>query len=131
MPRTMHIVARFLSVGLVIALYQYVSFYVLWAVLDIKYLTASTVSFTTTVVFSFFMQRHITFREHTPTGGGMVRWSLALFFLNSGLGLGVNATIMYIGVDVLGLFPGIVQVISMGFLATYNFFIYRWLFSKF
>jgi len=131
MPYTTHIIARFLVVGLLVALYQYVSFHVFWVVVGIGYLTASTISFLTTVLFSFFMQRYITFREHAPTGGGKVRLPLALFFLNSSLGLGANAVIMYIGVDVLGLFPGIVQVISMGFLATYNFFIYRWLFSKF
>jgi putative flippase GtrA len=112
--------------GLLTALFQYYSFQILWKTLELTYLLASSISFCLTVLVSFVLQKHITFRRAYQTNRkGLEGRRFILFCLNSFVGLGINAVILYVGVGVLGGMPSVVQVVSMGVLASYNFFVYR------
>lgn len=115
----------FVGAGLVVALFQYLSFYVLFSIANIEYLVSSGLSFCMTIVVSFFVQKHITFYNTESCDHTHTVFILTLFSLNALFGLCLNMAIMYIGVDMLALSPYLVQVVSMAILASYNFFVYR------
>jgi putative flippase GtrA len=116
----------FLMTGTFVAVFQYVSFYLLLEQFGNSYLVSTSVSFCLTVLVSYLLQKCVTFRRPKTTGNYKRNIAFfALFALNSVFGLILNGGIMFIGVDVLGNSAYITQVISMGILAFYNFFVYR------
>ena len=129
-PDTRKTFSVFICVGICVAFFQYVSFYVLFQEFKNTYLVSSGISFCLTVIVSYFLQRYVTFvtvrkREHTLHNG----LRFLFFTLNSFFGLILNGLIMFIGVDVFQNSAYITQVFSMGGLAFYNFFMYRLLFT--
>lgn len=124
---SVNLLVRYGTIGLSVALFQIVNFYILLNVFEINYLVASAVSFCLTVVASFFMQRLFVFivngeRAIAP------QHAFAISAANSIFGLGVNCLIMYGGVEYLHNTPLLWQVISMTVLPSYNFFFYRYVF---
>jgi putative flippase GtrA len=125
----MHIFKRrffiFLCVGTCVALFQFTTFFLFHTLLDIGYLISSSTSFVLTVFVSFLMQKHITFQKDRLDEGSKKKiLSFSLFILNSLFALFLNGVCMYIGVEILGIHSYISQILTMGFLATYNFFVY-------
>lgn len=118
---------RFLSAGVSIALFQLITFITLFYGVDFEYLLASGVAFTLTVIVSFFMQKDVVFAVKGPRAIS-TRIAFLALCINSVLGLGVNCLIMYFGVEYLLKSEVFWQVVSMIFLAIYNFFIYQFLF---
>lgn len=112
--------------GLLVAVFQYVSFFIFFEVLSWKYLIASSVSFILTVCVSYMLQKYVTFKQdrNAQSLNGHLR-SMVLFFGNAICSLFVNGLIMYLGVDVLQFSAYSSQLGSMVILASYNFFIYR------
>jgi putative flippase GtrA len=120
------LITRFIGTGILVALVQYATFHVLYARVHLAYLPASTLSFCITVVVSFILQYVITFQKSfEDTSHGRIFTHFSLFFLNALFGLLLNGAVMYGGVQLLHVSPYVVQVVSMGFLACYNFFAYR------
>lgn len=114
-------------VGAFVALFQFFSFYIFFNLFGLYYLLASTVSFFLTVVVSFTLQKGVTFKNGFFVSGSLeketVRFSIFLF--NALFGLLINAGTMYVGVTLLSVNVYIAQVLSIAFLASYNFFVYR------
>ncbi len=120
------LITRFIGTGILVALVQYVTFHMLYARAELAYLPASTLSFCITVVVSFVLQYVITFQKSFgDTTHRRIFAHFGLFFLNALLGLLLNGAVMYGGVQLLHASPYVVQIVSMGLLACYNFFAYR------
>jgi putative flippase GtrA len=116
----------FICVGLFVATFQYVSFYVLFEQLKNSYLVSTSVSFCLTVLVSYLSQKYVTFRRsRTDEGHKKQVTFFILFALNSVWGLILNGGIMFVGVDILNQSAYLAQFVSMGILALYNFFVYR------
>jgi putative flippase GtrA len=118
-------IATYISVGFCVAIFQYVAFYIFFEMLALSSVFASSISFILTVLVSFFLQKHITFRLSNDERSMSTILSLTLYSVNALLGLFINIVIVYYGVEILQISPYLVQAISMLVLATYNFFIYR------
>jgi glycosyltransferase involved in cell wall biosynthesis/putative flippase GtrA len=117
--------ATFLIVGLFVALFQYLTFFVLFTFALQSALTASTISFILTVLVSYGMQKYITFRQESGVRKYGTLVGLMLLGMNALFGLFLNGVILIFGVQTFGFSPYAVQIFAMGVLATYNFFIYR------
>ena len=112
-------------VGLAVALFQYLSFFIFYTVFGLAAVLASTLSFVLTVLVSYVLQKTVTFKTSAGTQTRKTISSLALFYINAVFGLVINGAILYVGVHELNAYPYLVQAIAMAILATYNFFIYR------
>jgi putative flippase GtrA len=119
-------ILTFICVGVCVAIFQYVTFYVFFEKLDRSYIFSSSVSFVLTVFVSYVLQKYVTFyrRSHEQSHKKKLI-AFLLFFLNALFGLILNGLIMFAGVEVYALSAYITQMVSMVILATYNFFIYR------
>lgn len=116
----------FIGVGLFVAAFQYVTFYVLFEQFGYGYITSSSTSFTLTVLISYLLQKHVTFRtEKVRKSDKKKIVFFILFVLNSVWGLVLNGLIMSVGVEILNMSPYVAQCVSMVILAGYNFFVYR------
>jgi len=115
----------FLSVGLGVAFFQYLSFYVLLEILRLHYIEASSLAYLLTVFSSYFAHKYITFRDLSRDSKKKTLTSLVLYFANAGFCFLVNASILAFGVGIFLLSPYLVQGISIVFLAIYNFFVYQ------
>ncbi len=116
----------YVVMGGCVALFQYVSFFVLFEFFKVGHLTSSSVSFVLTVFVSYVLQKYVTFRSFQRFETLRKRIvSFGLFVFNALFGLFINGAVMYAGVDVFGASAYIIQILSMGILASYNFFVYR------
>ncbi len=114
----------FIFVGGFVAVFNYVSFYLSYAVIGFSYIFASIISFVLTVFVSYLSQKNITFRAVGVQKKKTVR-HIGLFYANALFGLFLNTCILFVSVNFLGLSPYVSQGISIIVLASYNFFIYR------
>ncbi|OHA17470.1 MAG: hypothetical protein A3H57_00030 [Candidatus Taylorbacteria bacterium RIFCSPLOWO2_02_FULL_43_11] len=107
--------------------------FVLTHVFRIWYLLSSIVAFLTAFGFSFYLQKHWTFRDHSNDG---IQKQMSVYMLVSLINLVVNTALMYLFVDVIGkmLVPNfynntlwylLSQFVSAGLIAIESFFVYR------
>jgi putative flippase GtrA len=118
-------VLTYVVVGLFVALFQYVSFTTIFLNAGVTSLTATSVSFVFTVIVSYVLQRHVTFKMDRNERRHSISESSVLFILNALLGLVINGAVFFMSVQILSLSPYTAQGLSMVILATYNFFLYR------
>jgi putative flippase GtrA len=83
--------ARYLGIGVIATLVDWVVFYLLIVYLGIFYLLALAASYFASTIFNFFMNRRYTFRNTYKR----VHVQLALFITVAVVGLGLNETIVY------------------------------------
>ena len=124
-----HLLGRYISIGIFVALFQMTIFLLLFSLLKLDYLFSSTIAFIFTIFLSFYLQRKVVF---VVDGDRALRTHTALVItcFNSVIGLGLNYLIMYVGVEYLYSSAKFWQFISMVVLALYNFFVYKFLFRS-
>ncbi len=91
--------------------------YTLTEFLGVFYLYSATISFILSALTSYSINRKWTFRSQ-----GKKRKQIPIFFFIAIIGLLLNNTIIYIGVEVFGLWYIWAKVIATGFVLVWNFF---------
>lgn len=117
-------VSRYLLSGGTASLVQLGILYLLTDVAGIWYLLSSTLASIASIAISFTLQKFWTF-QNTETAE--IKGQVGRFLLLYAFNLVANAFLMYSFVDILGLYHIVAQVFSMGIIATYGFFAYRYL----
>jgi putative flippase GtrA len=98
---------------------------VLWALVHFwswEYLPAATTSFLIGAVIAYQISTTIVFKQHRLTSR---KTEFASFVAIGGVGLLVNAGVIYIGVNLLGLHYLIAKCVAAGFTFTCNFIMRR------
>jgi len=104
-------------------------FFILFTLTDIFhlwYIISTTLGYIGGFFVSFTLQKFWTFRNWSPQW----RRQMILHFLLSLTGLGVNTTMMYILVDHFGLWYIAAQLITVSFVGSGNFLVYRFVIFK-
>jgi len=83
--------ARYLGIGFITTIVDWAIFYLLIGYTGIFYMFALATSYLTSTVFSFFLNKHFTFRNTY----NKVHIQLASFFVVAIFGLGINEALMY------------------------------------
>ncbi len=117
-------VFKFILSGSFIALAQLTLFYLLNEKVLFPYLTASTLAFIAAFFVNFFLQKFWAFQDASVR----IISQISLFFANSLLNLLWNTLLMLFFVEMLSFPPFLAQILTMGVLMTYNFFMYRKIF---
>ena len=112
----------FISSGCIAAVVQFGVLFVLTHYFGVWYLISATVAFGCAFFVSFFLQKFVTFIEHSKDRIGN---QLVYYFLFALLNAGINAMIMYFEVDIIGLHYLVAQFISSGIIAFYSYFVYK------
>lgn len=112
----------FISSGCIAAVVQFGALFVLTHYFGVWYLISATIAFGCAFFVSFFLQKFITFIEHSKDRIGN---QLVYYFLFALLNAGINAIIMYFEVDIVGLHYLVAQFISSGIIAFYSYFVYK------
>ena len=118
----MYRVFRFLVSGGIAAVINLSLLYVFTDIFGIWYLLSATLSFIAAFLFNFTVQRFWVFENKTSDA---LHSQFVRFFVVAIFGVSLNALLMYIAVDYLGLWYMLAQVIITGILACINFFLYR------
>ncbi|MBI2474654.1 MAG: GtrA family protein [Candidatus Taylorbacteria bacterium] len=125
--------ANYLISGSTGAFVNLFSLFILTHIFRLWYLLSSVLAFLLAFGFSFFLQKHWTFRDHSNDG---VHKQMSLFMAVSLINLGVNTALMYFFVDIIGktYFPNyydqtlwylLSQFVAAGLIAIESFFVYR------
>ncbi len=96
-------------------------------VLLIHYLTSAILAFVLTFFVSFTLQKFWTFQDNTTD---KVHVQAAIYFLVALVNLGLNTALMYLFVDVMGVWYLGAQFLASGLLAFESFFISRYVIFK-
>jgi putative flippase GtrA len=112
----------FISSGCIAAVVQFGALFVLTHYFGVWYLISATIAFGCAFFVSFFLQKFITFIEHSKDRMGN---QLVYYFLFALLNAGINAIIMYVEVDIIGLHYLVAQFISSAIIAFYSYFVYK------
>lgn len=109
---------RFTIAGLLFASLDLLFLYFLVAYLNIWYLLATTISFSTITLAGFFIQKRFTFKDESENNAKQI----VFFVLISGIGLLLNTIFMYIFVGFFGLWYVSSNIITKGVIILWNFF---------
>lgn len=96
-------------------------------IFNIWYLVSATIAFIIAFFVSFTLQKFWTFRENSRE---KIIQQLSLYLITGLINLAVNATGMYILVDVLNLWYMLAQIIMGGLIAFGSFLIYKFIIFK-
>lgn len=108
--------------GGVAALTKLSLFVIFFSIFNLYYLTASAGAFVFSVIVGFYMQKYFTFEnmEHDN-----IKKQATTFLFISSLNLLVNLAFMYVLVDVLKQNEILSQILTIGIIACWNFFLYQ------
>lgn len=112
---------KYLLVGITATVIHLTTLYIFHELLDIIIIFATSLAFIIAFIFSFSMQKLWTFRNNKRD----ISKQLSLYFLAAILALTLNASFMYLLVEIFELWYLIAQVFVTLFIALYNFFIYK------
>ena len=87
-------------------------------ILKIDYFSASALSYTCSVCVNYVLSMRYVFSGKADMSRTK---EAAIFFLLSFIGLGLNQLLMWITVDILGIFYGIAKIITTFMVTWYNF----------
>lgn len=107
--------AAFIGLGTLFALTEFAG---MW------YLASSVLSFCAGFVVSFTLQKFWTFKDSRKT---VIGRQLVLYLIAAGGALGINTALMYVAVDVLGLWYMLAQFFVSGTIAVVSFIVYNFL----
>lgn len=102
-------------------------YFLLTAYLRLWYIWSAAFAFLAAVSVSFLMQKYFTFGNLDKQE---INQQTALFLAVQILNLGVNALLLYIAVDWFKFHYFSSQIIVLGIVATYSFFIYQKIFKS-
>ena len=106
-------------VGLLSLAVEYLSLIYLMGVLNVGYLLATTISFTISIVFNYFLSMKYVF---VRKDGMSRKKEFTIFAVLSAIGLGLNDLYMFIGVSLLNIGTMAMKLISTFFVTWYNYF---------
>ncbi len=115
------LVARYVSVGVFAVVFDIALLYILTEIVGLWYLAAAVIAFVATFVVAFLLQKHFTFRD----GQGAYLRQGTLYFLIGVLNLVLDTMLLYVAVDMLGLWYLGSQCVIMGVLAFLSFLVNR------
>lgn len=121
-----HRFIRFLVSGGTATFVQLAGIYFLHGVFGIGYLVSSSIAFICAVTVNFILQKLWAFGNYTKQG--MYRQGIFFLSINC-VNLIVNIAILYILVDMFGVFYFFAQIIACMVVAVISFFAYRLLFA--
>lgn len=111
-------IVRFAVVGMGSFLIDYLVMIFLTEVVGINYLISSGISFTVSVIYNYILSVKWVFNV---TGERSQAQDFAVFIILSVIGLGINQIIMWVAVDMLGIFYMISKIGATGVVMVYNF----------
>ena len=111
-------VLRFLVVGGTAFLIDFSALYILTEWLELDYLLANAISFTTSVIYNYILSTLWVF--DTKRKKSKV-WELILFILLSLVGLGINQGIMWITVEQASINYLLSKILATAFVMIFNF----------
>ena len=110
-------ILKFGIVGVIATVIDYGIMLLLTEVFHVNYLLSSTISFCFSVVFNYIASTKYVFE----IGHKQEVKDFVIFIVLSIIGLGINALIMYIGVDYIHVDYRLVKVGATGIVMVYNF----------
>jgi putative flippase GtrA len=110
--------ARFLGVGVVSFAVDYGLFFVLFHLLGVQYVVASTISFSLSLVLNYFLSLKFVFQAQP---GRNVAKEFAIYIGLNAVALGLNQAILFMTVDWLGTNPLVGKLIATAVVLVYNF----------
>ncbi len=118
---------RFIIAGGTGTVFNLCVLYVLTDFFGVWYLASTTISFLVGSVFSFTLQKFLTFR-HTNASG--LQREFPIFLTVGGINLFLNSALMYTLVDIVGVWYMLAQIISTGIISIESFITYRYIVFK-
>lgn len=119
---------RYFVCGVTAAALNVFTLYVFTDVLKVWYLYSSIIAFFTSVLVSFYLQKFVVFRDRNLSG---MHHQFSRFFAAVVLGVITNTVIMYVCVDMIGLWYILSQLIAGFFVMIQNFLFYKlFIFNK-
>ena len=110
-------ILKFGVVGGIAFVIDYFFLYFFTDVIGINYLISSCLSFTISVIFNYIASIRFVFE----VGHKQEVKDVVLFIALSIIGLGINALIMYIGVDKMNFHYLLVKIVATAIVMVYNF----------
>jgi putative flippase GtrA len=112
----------FLSVGLISAIINFLTFYLTWHILALDYKLSATIAYVVAVLIHFLGNRHITFKSKEDLAPQIKKYALLLL-------LNYVATLLIISISVnwlnlspyLGLCLAILTTVGLGFIISKRF----------
>lgn len=114
--RNRHLMSKYAVVGATTMVIDFAILYVLTDIFEVYYLVSATTSFIVAAFYNYFFNRSWTFRS-----SGSRRKQLPVFFGIAIVGVTLNNSIMYVGVDQFGLWYIHAKVIATAIVTTWNF----------
>ncbi|MBI3020167.1 MAG: GtrA family protein [Parcubacteria group bacterium] len=119
-----HKIIRYLISGGTAAFVSLSTLFVLTEFFGVWYLASSIVSFMAGFVVSFTLQKFWTFQDIRRD---VVGRQIILYLVATGSALGLNTALLYVAVDVFGLWYMLAQFLVSGAIAVGSFFVYNFL----
>lgn len=121
-------ILRYVFSGIIISLSNFIVLYLLVQKLHFWYLISSVISFSFGIIIGYYLHKFITFKNYSTDNIVVQFFGFLVFNL---VMLTLNTFLMYIFVDIFGLWYLFSQIFITIFLATINYiFFSRILFSK-
>jgi putative flippase GtrA len=97
-------------------IYLFTDYFGIW------YLKSSIIAFIISVIISFICQKYLTFQN---TNTEKVHKQMVLFIILALINLGINTLLMYLFVDIVGMWYLSAQVVTSALIAISSFFVYK------
>ena len=117
-------IIRYIISGGIAAVVDLILLYILTDVFGIWYLFSATLAFCVTFFVSFFLQKYWTFRDRAKE---KIYRQIGLTFAVAIINLGLNTLLMFLLVDILGIWYLLAQALVFAVIAVESFMIYKFL----
>lgn len=115
-------VFRFLAVGGGCFLLEYVLLYTLTEYVGFNPLISAPIAFTISLIVNYILCVYVVFHAETQTGIQMF-----LFIFTSLLGLGINQSVMWFFIDIVGLWYMFSKIIASAIVMIWNYITKRYI----
>lgn len=120
-------IARFLVAGVIATATNLGLLYLFTDVAGIWYLASMFLAYGLATIVGFALQKFWAFADRSTDRAHV---EFAAFLLNNALGVAFDAAALFLLVEYAGVWYLLAQFIALSLIATWNFFVYRFLFSK-
>jgi putative flippase GtrA len=114
-------ILKFLTVGGSSAIIDFCILYLLTDHANFHYLISATIAFIVAGMYNYLLNRNWTFKAN-----GSQKKQLPIFLVMGGIGLLLNNFILFVSVDIFGLWYIYGKVIAAGLVTFWNFFINKY-----